>query len=170
MNHRIRSIWFLVFVVAVAAYVWHTSAELPQIMASHFNAAGQADAYMPRNAYRNFFTGLVLILPLLVVFLPNALMRRASATINLPHRDYWLAPERRTQTVDSLCKLSFGFGYLLVGFLGYVQWLVIRSNRTVPPGFPSDWFIGGLVVFIGCVIIWGFLTLRRFFRVPQKQS
>ncbi|MDE2092136.1 MAG: DUF1648 domain-containing protein [Gammaproteobacteria bacterium] len=168
MNHRLWTIWFLSFIAAVAVYVWFSSADLPHVMGSHFNAAGQADAYMPRNAYRNFYVGLMLGLPLLVVFLPNALIRRTTAAFNLPHRDYWLAPERRARTVDVLCRMSFGFGYLLVGFLGYVHWLVIRANHIRPPGFPSDWFISGLIVFIGSVILWMFLHLRRFFRVPQS--
>ncbi len=168
MKHGVWAIWFLVFVAAAAVYVWSSSSALPPVAASHFNAAGQADAYMPSTIYRNIMVGLVLGLPLLVVFLPNALIRRASAAINLPHRDYWLAPERRAQTIDSLCKMSYGFGFLLVGFLSYTHRLVIRANQMVPPGFPSEWFISGLIVFIGCVIMWMYLHLRRFFSVPTQ--
>ena len=168
MKREVRTSLFLVFVAAVAVYVWSTSGALPQVAASHFNASGQANGFMPRALYRDFMVGLVLVLPLLVVFLPNAFMRRASALINLPNRDYWLAPERREQTIESLCRGSFGFGYLLVGFLGYVHWLVVRSNQSAPPRLASEWFVGGLIVFIGCVVLWAFSYLRPFFRVPRE--
>jgi hypothetical protein len=64
----------------------------------------------------------------------------------LPRREYWLAPERHAETMDALRRMSFGFGWLLVGFLAYVQWLVLRANAANPPIWPLTWFVGGLML------------------------
>ena len=123
MRRGIWSVVYPLFVVGVAAYVWFSSQTLPEVVASHFDPSGQANGFMPKEGYVWFMAGLVVMLPVLVVYLPNVLMRWAPDSINLPNRQYWLAPQRREQTIESLCRGSVGLGYLLVSFLGYVHYL-----------------------------------------------
>src|SRR5688500_1481613 len=80
---------YAAFLVGLAA----TYARLPERMASHFDASGVADGWMTRDAYVWFMVGVVTFVSLTmnaafgsVRFLPNAV-------INIPRRDYWLAPE-----------------------------------------------------------------------------
>ena len=167
MRRGIGSVVFPLFVLSVATYVWLSSQALPEVVASHFGPSGRANGFMPREAYAQLMAGLIVALPLLVVYLPNALMRRGAGAINLPHRQYWLAPERREQTIERLCRGSFGFGYLLVAFLGYVHQVVLLANRVIPPGLPLEWFVGGLVAFVVGMLGYAFLFLRPFLRVPR---
>lgn len=165
-----RGFWsaaFPIFVLIVAGYAWHSSQAMPAVVASHFGPSGQANGFMPRDIYGRFMAVLIVAVPLLVVYLPNALIRRAPGRINLPHRDYWLAPERRDDTIERLCSGSFGLGYLLVAFLGYVHHLVVLANLATPPGLPSASFVGALVAFVVGMAGWAYLYLRRFFRVPR---
>src|SRR4051794_16547662 len=85
--------------VARVAAVW---SRLPAVMASHFSAFGTPDGAMPRDA---FFTSLALgcgAAVLLPALAPQVLRHVPAAAINIPHRDYWLAPERRAASIARL--------------------------------------------------------------------
>jgi hypothetical protein len=165
----IRS-WLPLVVLVTGAYVLVTSAFLPPVVASHFDAAGNADAYMSRGGYAAFMAGLSLALPVLVVCLPNVMLRRGSRWINLPHRDYWLAPERREATVDYLCRHNAVLGALVTGFLGYVHGLVLQANSVLPPRLSAHWLIVGMAAFVAVLTIWSVQLLRRFRRVPRGEG
>ncbi|HEX7111345.1 MAG TPA: hypothetical protein VF216_02795 [Mizugakiibacter sp.] len=162
--------YFPLFVLAAAGFVWFTGQSMPAVVASHFGASGRADAFVPREGYLRFMTALVLLLPVLVVYLPNWLLARVGFAVNLPNRQYWMAPERRGDTLAYLRGNSFRLGYLLVGLLAYVHWLVVRANAAVPPVLDARWLVGGLVVFVvgagACVLA----LVRRFVRVPDRRA
>lgn len=168
-SNLLTALAFPLFFLCVAAYVWVSSKAMPEVIASHFDAIGQANGRMRREVYGLFMSGLILVLPLLVVYLPNAIMRRSVNRINLPNRQYWLAPERREQTIARLCRGSVGFGYLLIGFLAYAHHLVVIANQSEPPTLPSTWFVAGLVFFVGASLVWGWLYIRPFLQVPPRE-
>jgi uncharacterized membrane protein len=96
---------------------WSVSSAWPQLplrVASHFNARGQPDGYMPREA---FFTDLALLgggFIVLLLLTPALLRLLPSNLINMPNRDYWLAPERRNES----------FGYIAIWF----GWVAIATS------------------------------------------
>lgn len=161
---------FPVFVLAAAGFVWFSGQAMPAVVASHFGSSGRADAFMPREGYVRFMTALVLLLPALVVYLPNWLLARIGFAVNLPNKQYWMAPERREETLAYLRDNTFRLGYLLVGLLVYVHWLVVRANASVPPELDSAWLVGGLMAFVvgaaACVVA----LVRRFMRVPDRRA
>ena len=159
---------FLVALAAAVAFIWLTSRGLPPVVASHFGASGAADGFMPRGGYAWFMTALAAVVPSLLVFLPERALRHPKARINLPHRDYWLAPERREATIDHLCANARRMGYWLIAFLVYVHWLVVEANRTTPPTLDSTWFIAGLVGFALGMLMSIVGIFRRFGRLPTR--
>lgn len=158
---------FLILVAIAAAFVWLTGRFLPDTVASHFNAAGAANSFMPRSIYVSFMLVIIVALPLALVFLPSLALSSPRARINLPNREYWLAPERRAETVGFLRRHSARFGSMLVMFLCYVHWLVVRANALAPPDLSSSWFIGGLVVFVASMIAWTAALFGRFRSIPE---
>ena len=162
------SLHFLALVCAAALFVWITSPTLPPIVASHFDGAGTADGFMTRQFYTWFMLAFVVGLPLVLVYLPTCLLRSPRARINVPNREHWLAPERKEDTIEFLCRHMTRFGLLLLLFLCYVHWLVIDAHGQVPPRLSSPWFIGGLVGFVVLSIAWAGALLVRFRRMPSK--
>ena len=67
---------------------------LPPWMASQFGAGGEPKGWMAKPNFFALFLGMQLLLVVLFVVLPRWLGR---LPVNLPHRDYWLAPERDHQ-------------------------------------------------------------------------
>ncbi len=158
---------FPFFIAFVAATVWVTGETLPAMVAAHFGASGQPDRLVPREVYLRGMEAVVIVMPLLVVYLPNFLIARLGGALNLPNRDYWLARERRPATIAYLRRSSFRFGYLFVAFLAYVHWLVVFANRFSPPQFPLLAFAAGMVVFTAGTIVFILSLLRRFGRFPE---
>ena len=144
-------------------FTWYTGNLLPEMVASHFNRAGVATSFLPRSVYRTVMLLMLLMPALFLVVLPRVSLRRPGARINVPNRDYWLAPERRAQTVALITQRCAQFGGMLMAFLCYAHWLVVHANRQQPPTLSSGWLLGGLVVFLGLTARWagGFIAYFR---------
>ena len=156
----------LVVMLAMAAgvFVWFTGQAMPPIVASHFNAAGIANGFMPRAAYLGLMMVLVAAVPLVTMVMSGVALSKPGARINLPNRDYWLAPERRAGTIAFLQAHMAGFSALLVVFLAYGHWLVVRANLSGAQQLQAGWMQAGLCVFIGATILWIVLLIARFRR------
>jgi uncharacterized membrane protein len=157
---------YLLLASAAAAFVWVTGRSLPAFSAVHFGASGVANGYMQRASYLQIMLLFVVLLPLAMNLVMSRSLRGAQARINLPDRDYWLAPERREATIASLLRRMQVFGALLIVFLCHVHWLVVQANRAAPPVLDSTRFVGGLAVFTVATVIW-LVALRRSFRRPR---
>jgi hypothetical protein len=153
---------FLALLVAALVFVYYTGGSMPKVVASHFSAAGAATGFLPRALYLRITLGLVLLPPILLVYLPRRTFRNPKARINLPNRDYWLAPERRAQTVELLAQQCTRFGEMLLAFVCYGHYLVVRANELKPPRLSSVWFLAGVVVFLGFTVLWTARLLARF--------
>jgi len=148
-----------------AAFVVLSGAVLPERVASHFDAGGAANGYLPRSMY--LLTMLVVCaLPVLACLAAAASLRNPRARINLPHRAVWLAPDRREETVRRIRRGMGQFSACLLVFLWYVQWLVVRANRHSPAHLPTAWMLGGLVVFVVVTVVWLRGFLGQFRKVP----
>jgi hypothetical protein len=158
------SLLFAVFVACAAAFVWLTSTRLPALVASHFAGSGAANGFMPHAFYVRFMLAFVIGLPALLVGLTWIAIASPKARINLPNKGYWLAPERRAETVQFLRSGILGFGTMLVVFLCYAHWLVVLANEVQPPRLANSWFVGGLVVFFVAMLIWLKVFLGHFRR------
>lgn len=113
---------------------------------------------MPRATYVRFMLFLVVALPGIFAVLIHWSLGRPNARINLPHRDYWLAPERRAGTIAYVRGQSLGFAILLLLLLSFAHWRVLVANSIEPPHLDSDWIRAGLGVFVLVVAIF----LKRF--------
>jgi hypothetical protein len=155
---------FLFTVACAGSFVWASGVGMPDVVAAHFAAGGAANGYMPRTAYVLFMLFFVIALPVLMVFITWRSLERPGARINLPNRDYWLAPERRAQTITAIRAGVLQFSEMLLGFLCYAHWLVVRANRVQPVRLDETWFLGGLLVFFAAVVLWALSFLRTFRR------
>jgi hypothetical protein len=157
----------LVFCAAV--FIWLTSQNLPPLVAAHFDSAGRVNAYMPRGHYIALLLGVAVVVPLFLVAVPRRALSKPGARINLPNGDYWLAPERREETVYFLARQTSVFAWLVVLFLCYVQWLVVRANALTPPSLNSEALVSGLVVFLVCTFSWVVRLMARFRRSAARK-
>ncbi len=163
---RLWQVLRIVAPVTVAAiFVVMSSHALPAKVASHFGPDGSANGYMWLRTYVYFMLAFVVLLPLFFNFVAGALGRLPVTMISIPNRDYWLAPERRGLVVGRLRRQMHLFSAMLVVFLCFVHWEVVRANQATPPTLDSRRFMLGMGLFMAALIVW-IVSLRRQFRVP----
>jgi hypothetical protein len=160
------SVWLLLISAAAAGFIWVTSQQLPPLVAFHFGVGGIANGFVLHQRYL-FAVLFLCIAPALAIVLPmNAALGNSNAAINLPNRDYWLAPERRAETVEFIRTQMLRFGTALIVFFCYVHWLVVKANQQSPPRIPGPAFVSAVAVFIGFLIVWAAIYYTRFRKVP----
>ena len=155
-------------VVAVAVFELISGRLLPTYVASHFAGNGVANGYMPRSGYVAFMLIVSITLPLVIFASARILPRVPPSLVNLPNREYWLAPERRAQTYAFLSDHTARFAMILALFLGFVHWRVVAANALTPPMLEPIVFVGGLVVFLVALVAWTALLAAHFRRDDSK--
>lgn len=157
---------FLLLLAAAAALIFRLVKQLPELAAVHFDAAGRANGFMTRTGCREFMLASTLGVPLLIVIATALLPRVLPASmINIPHRDYWLAPGRAHDSLVFLSEQGLWFGSILLLFLAGVDAMLVKANAVSPPQFPNALLIAMLVCFFCALGVWAVRMLRRF-RAP----
>jgi len=134
--------------------------QLPAQVASHFDAAGRPNGWSSRSAYLVLHTFIVLVITLCFAALPAWLEGAPARLVNLPNKDYWLAPERRATTMARIASALTWFGCAGLGFVLIITSLVIDVNlgrESVLPAVPFLAVLGGIAL---CTVL---LILRLLY-------
>lgn len=94
-------ILILLYQCFLGCWVWSGS-QLPERVATHFNGSGEPNGWMSRSAHQEFMLIFGLAFPMVIVLLCYASRFLPRGLVNIPHREYWLAPERRAETSNYL--------------------------------------------------------------------
>lgn len=148
------------------AYLVYSAKLLPDHVASHFNFAGQPDQWSSREFYLIGMGLVSLGVPLLLLGIPRTMSRLPARYINVPHREYWLAPERLSATVSTIGHYLQWYVCLLLVFLTGIQVLVVIANQSVPVALPNSAMFAMLGGFLLGTVIWLWRLLRHFGTVP----
>lgn len=103
MNHkRLALVVFLLLCAACVGQALYVYPRLPTEVACHFGAAGRPDAWCGKGQFLSFHLGTIAFLAAVFFGVGLALHKIPAEYMNLPNKEYWLAPERREQTLDGL--------------------------------------------------------------------
>lgn len=155
---------FVAWLVLVGAFILVTGAALPGRVASHFAASGEPDSFMPRGAYLAVMCVCASALPLVMVFAQRRIARRSPQRLNLPNREYWLAPQRRDGTLQAIEWHMMGFGAGLSLLLAFAHWEVVQANLRTPPLLDSVRLLTGIGLFVLATAWWVYRLFARFRR------
>lgn len=122
--------------VGFLIYLASSASQLPERVASHFNVQGIPDDWMSRQSFLGVMATIGTALPLFMVGM-TSLHRVFPGGINLPNRDYWLAPERRSDTFDYIQRQGIWIACILQGWLTAVHFLVVRANGLPHPSLAT---------------------------------
>jgi hypothetical protein len=119
--------------------------QLPDRLASHFDAAGHPNGWSSKSAYFALQGFILLVATGCFAALPVWLERAPIKLVNLPNRDYWLSPERRVATMARVASALTWFGCAALVLMVTVTSLVIRFNLGREPVLPaaSMWALVG---------------------------
>lgn len=162
-GQRARSLVSLIcLMVFSVTFVIYTSYYLPSSVATHFNINNQPDGWMTRNAYLLLILTLLITIPSTISVGISILSKKFCHLINLPNRDYWLAPPRLSQSLDFLAAHGHRLGRLVIVLMLGLHYVVLVANRAEPPALPQPWFIAILLGFVLALGMWVLALYRRF--------
>jgi uncharacterized membrane protein len=159
---------FLILLLVSGFQILHYYPRLPEQVASHFDGSGEANGFQSRPMFLAFHAGSIVLLSVVFLLVPALLHRIPPALINMPRKDYWLAPERRESSMALLAALLTWFGVASLALTTVVIELVLRANLPGGSGRLSAvllWaLLGAYFLFVG---IWLFVVFTRFRRIPD---
>jgi len=155
------------FVLSLAQS-WAAYPDMPEQMASHFDAEGRADGYSSTDTFFTLFALLEALMVAMFLGLPCLVSRLPASMVNLPNRDYWLAPERVDRAQQLVAGQMSWLGLATLLFMILVEQSVIAANTTTGAGLDGlfSWALGGYLLY---TVVWVF-GLYRAFRIPEEAS
>ena len=164
---RICSMLFAAVLIAIAWFIVATTGQLGDTVATHFGSGFLANGWMQRSEYLASSLTFSTVLPLIVAGIVGGLPRILPRYVNMPHRDYWLAPERSAATLETIAVRALLLGTLLSVFMGGVHWLILQANAMVPPRLPAQLFWTMLIAFLTAFAFWIWAFWSHFRDVPN---
>ena len=157
----------LVLYLHLVAFVLDSAGRLPERVATHFDIAGRPNGWMSRDMATDFTLGVGLFLPALTISMMALTSRIPVSFVNIPNRDYWLAPERRRETGATLLRFGLWLSCLEVLLVTVMHGLIVTANNRADgvrlDGTGIAWALGGFAVGIAFWIV----LLRRRFVLPS---
>lgn len=160
---RARSLVSLIcLTVFSVTFVIYTSYYLPSSVATHFNINNQPDGWMTRDAYLLMILTLLISIPSAISVGISILSKKFSHLINLPNREYWLAPPRLNDSLDFFAAHGHRLGRLVIVLMTGLHYVVLLANRAEPVALSQPWFIAIVLGFVLALGLWVLALYRRF--------
>jgi len=157
--------WFLILFVLAMLEAISFYPSLPDQVAIHFTLNGKPNGWSSKTVFLIFETGLQLFMFLTFWGLGKLIPKLPNSAINLPHKEYWLAPERYNETMNSLQNLLYNIGSITFLLLIHVNYSVAQSNWHPSSHYESSFWIV-LVVWLIVLFYVLYLGIRQF-RLPK---
>ena len=141
--------------------------QLPQRIALHYGAGGRPDSWGDKTVHFWIFVGTYLAMALMFEGIIRLMAKLPYAFFNLPNKDYWLAPQRRDQTLRRLSSHITWGGVATMGFLIATAHASIQVNlgRTETLG-PT--FTAALTAYLMGIGIWALFLFLQFNQRPDQ--
>lgn len=163
----------LVFaLLAVGATIYFSSyyTQLPEVVASHFNARGLANGWQTKPAFFSVLIGVGVLAAVIGFGIPHLVMLLPPEFINLPNKRYWLAPEQRAETMDFLNAYFAWFGCALIAVILVSFNFAFQANLHPDrrPDATPMWFV--LAGFLLFAILGTVRIFKRFGQAPADKT
>jgi serine/threonine-protein kinase len=161
---RFGRIFYIIVLLICIFEVMRLWSIMPPEMAAHFNVQGNPDRFVPKPEFFGYQIQTLLIVVLVSIPLQLLFLVLPVDLINMPQREYWLAPERRAETVGRLSDFAaMLFGLILLTIQAGFE-LSAYANLQTPIHFNAQWmlvFMAASFVVIGLMLFQLTVSFRR---------
>jgi hypothetical protein len=168
--NRLLGVAFFLLLAAAAVVIVATSSDLPPEVASHFGSQGKPNAWQSVGGYRAWILAAALALPCFTVFVIAWLPRRFPRLCKLPHRDYWLAPERRDATYAALASFAYATAIAQIVFALGIHYAIVMANAASPPRMPNETIVPVGIAFMVAIVAIVIGYRIRFRAVSERRD
>lgn len=152
MKNKIPYAAFLGAGLLCVGQALHYAPLLPERLASHFGPGGTPNGWMPRDIFIKLNIGVVAFLTVMLLTVSFKMRSLDAASIKLPNKDYWMAPERRRETAEFLSGYFLWFGTATLLLMLDVFHQVFRYNLFLSHALEHP--LASLGVYIAFTIAW----------------
>ena len=161
---KIPRILIVLLVLSASVHFLTLYPQLPERMASHFSVTGVPNGWMSKTSFFVLFPVIAIVLIVVSVAVPKTIAVLSPEYVNLPNKEYWLAPERRAGTAKYLEGALTWFACMLLVLLLFGMYSAILANLHPDRGFNSTFFLAGLGFFAAFLIAWLIRLFAHFGR------
>ncbi|MGH7884510.1 MAG: DUF1648 domain-containing protein [Thermodesulfobacteriota bacterium] len=133
---------------------------LPDIVVSNFGGRGNPNGWMLKSVFFGFY--LIMIALMLFIFL--IIPKFPKTLTNIPNKNFWLAAQRRAETMEYVDKTTTLMGIATMLFIIYTFQLVIQANLSTEKILSNN-FLFALILYFIFLSVWLFKLLRRFRKI-----
>lgn len=134
---------------------------LPNRVAIHFGIDGRANQWMDKNAATMLMMAIQIAFPWILVAIASGIRVIPIGLINIPHREYWLTGERRSESLRYIMGMLASIAVLESLFVSAINHLSFVANRTTQ-SLDTPMFLTVLAVFFVATMALVIAMLRRF--------
>ena len=154
MNFRISP--YLIAGIAVVGFViramyWYPI--LPDRVAIHFGIDGMANNWSSKLDFILIIGGVMLFMMMIFFGLTLLLRKMPNTLINLPNKEYWLSPEKRSSTLDAIVLFLNEIGSRTLLLLAVIFELTCRTNASDTQQLDSQTFLIVLGMYLFGVVV-----------------
>lgn len=161
MNLKKLSVTVLLSLSALCtAHALYYYPQLPDIVATHFGATGRPDAWAPKEAFLNVYLFTLAFCTVIFLGISFTASRLPVSMINLPNKSYWLAPERKQETLDFLFHYFLWFASATILLLCDVMHQAFQVHLGRSEVLPHP--VVSLACYLGFTALWIAGLLMRF--------
>lgn len=165
-GRRIANGLFITIAALTIAQCIHDFPLLPNRLASHFDASGMPNGWMTKTQFLWMYA--LLLLPALAIefWVSHKIANQPDTRLNLPNKEYWLAPERRAETCAYFATFFAWYGCVFLFVVAFAMGLAMRANFDTPVQLPTGPIVSVIVGFVLFNVAAVVALLRRF-SMPQ---
>jgi len=167
VDSRLPKLIFVLLVLYAVVHFSNNYSQLPAVVASHFNARGMPNGWQTKQAFFVVFAVVSFLIVFVAFGIPRLISALPPQLINLPNKQYWLAPQNLAETRAFLETQFAWFGCAVYVVIILAFDFAIQSNLHPenPPNPNRIWYILG--AFLVFVPLWIIRLTLRFSTTPE---
>lgn len=142
--------------------------QLPARVATHFGIDGEPNAWMDKPNATLLMCAVQIGLPWFLVGVAALTRYLPASMINIPHREYWLHPDRRDATLCYVNSKVMWIAVVATLFMMTICHLTFLANRS-GESLQSSWFVFSLLLYLATMFTLVIQILVHF-RLPRSAS
>lgn len=148
---RFQKQWLVIALLLIGGTLHLVSAlpHLPEPVATHFGMGGRPNGWMSQRGLILFELVLVALITLSIAGTDQLIRRLPLRLLNLPHKEYWFAPDRREATLRRLSGLTlWTLAWSLVLVIAVNHLLILAHRAEGGPRLSEATFLAVVGVWV----------------------
>jgi len=167
----LRNIFIALIALAIVQILIYYP-QMPDVVASHFDGSGTPNGWAGKAGFFWLYGIILVLLVIIFLYVPIWSEKRKNFGMNLPNRDYWLAPGQRAQTLSFFKRQMMIMGIVHLALSLFIVQLVIDANFDTSPVLDGSIFLVLFIYFffLAAWLIHFFLRFRKPVRLSLPKD